>query len=99
MNKDNVSALIMAVAVVALIAGFAVYFNSPSLNKASSAQQQQQVEKLVSGATITKVDNGTTTTTIKLDKSQFEKLDKSQFRKAPEFAQISGYINTPNNNP
>jgi thiol-disulfide isomerase/thioredoxin len=72
-----------------------VYFNSPSLNKASSAQQQ--VEKLVSGATTTKVDNGTTTTTIKLDKSQFEKLDKSQFRKAPEFAQISGYINTPNN--
>ena len=87
----------MAIAVVALIAGFAVYFNSPSLNKASTSAQQQQVEKLVSGATTTKVDNGTTTTTIKLDKSQFEKLDKSQFRKAPEFAQISGYINTPNN--
>jgi len=87
----------MAIAVVALIAGFAVYFNSPSLNKASTSAQQQQVEELVSGATTTKVDNGTTTTTIKLDKSQFEKLDKSQFRKAPEFAQISGYINTPNN--
>jgi thiol-disulfide isomerase/thioredoxin len=97
MNKDNISALIMAIAVVALIAGFAVYFNSPSLNKASTSAQQQQVEELVSGATTTKVDNGTTTTTIKLDKSQFEKLDKSQFRKAPEFAQISGYINTPNN--
>jgi thiol-disulfide isomerase/thioredoxin len=96
MNKDNISALIMAIAVVALIAGFAVYFNSPSLNKASTSAQQQ-VEELVSGATTTKVDNGTTTTTIKLDKSQFEKLDKSQFRKAPEFAQISGYINTPNN--
>ena len=49
MNKDNISALIMAVAVVALIAGFAVYFNSPSLNKASS--EQQQSEKFVSGAT------------------------------------------------
>jgi len=97
MNRDNISALIMAIAVVSLIAGFAVYFNSPSLNKASTSAQQQQVEKLVSGATTTKVDNGTTTTTIKLDKSQFEKLDKSQFRKAPEFAQISGYINTPNN--
>jgi thiol-disulfide isomerase/thioredoxin len=97
MNKDNISALIMAIAVVALIAGFAVYFNSPGLNKASTSAQQQQVEELVSGATTTKVDNGTTTTTIKLDKSQFEKLDKSQFRKAPEFAQISGYINTPNN--
>jgi thiol-disulfide isomerase/thioredoxin len=86
MNKDNISALIMAIAVVALIAGFAVYFNSPSLNKASTSEQQQ-VEKFVSGAT---TQNGTTTTV---------RLDKSQFRKAPEFAQISGYINTPNNNP
>jgi thiol-disulfide isomerase/thioredoxin len=94
MNRDNISALIMAIAVVSLIAGFAVYFNSPSLNKASSEQQQEE-EKFVSGAT---TENGTATT-IKLDKSQFEKIDKSQFRKAPEFAQISGYINTPNNNP
>lgn len=95
MNKDNFSALIMGVAVVSLIVGFGVYFNSPSLNKASS--EQQQTEKFVSGAT-TVVDNGTTITTrIKLDRSQFDKLDKSQFRKAPEFAQISGYINTPNN--
>ena len=92
MNRDNISALIMAIAVVSLIAGFAVYFNSPSLNKASSEQQQEE-EKFVSGAT---TENGTATM-IKLDKSQFEKLDKSQFRKAPEFAQISGYINTPNN--
>ena len=29
---------------------------------------------------------------------QFQQIDKSQFTKAPEFAQISGYINTPNNN-
>src|SRR6476620_2829515 len=94
MNKDNFSALILGVAVVSLIVGFGVYFNSPSLNKASS---EQQTEKFVSGAT-TVVDNGTTITTrIKLDRSQFDKLDKSQFRKAPEFAQISGYINTPNN--
>ena len=50
MNKDNISALIMAIAVVALIAGFAVYFNSPSLNKASTSAQQQQVEKFVSAA-------------------------------------------------
>ena len=30
--------------------------------------------------------------------TQFQQIDKSQFIKAPEFAQISGYINTPNNN-
>jgi thiol-disulfide isomerase/thioredoxin len=88
MNKDNLSALIMAVAVVSLIAGFAVYFNSPGLNKATSSQQQ--VEKFVSAATT----QNTTTTTIKLDKSKFQQIDKSEFRKAPEFAQISGYLNT-----
>ena len=38
-----------------------------------------------------------TVTTIKLDTTQFQ-TDKSQFKKAPEFAQISRYINTPNNN-
>jgi len=92
MNRDNFSALLMAIAVVSIIVGFAIYFNSPSLNKASSTQQQ--VEKFVSAATI---QNGTMTT-IKLDKAQFQNIDKSQFRMAPEFAQISGYINTHGNN-
>jgi thiol-disulfide isomerase/thioredoxin len=94
MNKDNISALIMAIAVVALIAGFAVYFNSPGLNKASTSAQQQ-VEKFVTAATI---QNGTLAT-IKLDKAQFQQIDKSQFIKAPEFAQVDGYINTYNNSP
>ena len=44
-------------------------------------------------------ENHTMTTTMKLDAAQFRQIDKSQFIKAPEFAQISGYINTPNNNP
>ncbi len=39
-----------------------------------------------------------TTTTMKLDTTQFRQIDKSRLTKAPEFAQISGYINTPNNN-
>ncbi len=39
MNTDNLSALAVGVAVVALIAGFAVYFNSPDLNKSASGQQ------------------------------------------------------------
>jgi thiol-disulfide isomerase/thioredoxin len=82
----------MAVAVVAVIVGFGVYFNSPSLNKASS---QQQLEKIVSADTTT----SGTIKTIKLDKAQYLQIDKSQFQKAPEFAQIAGYINTPNNAP
>src|SRR6266567_3096112 len=86
MNRDNVSAAAMAIAVVAVIVGFGIYFNSPSLNKASSSSQQQ-LEKVISAATTT---NGTFKTI---------KLDKAQFQKAPEFAQIAGYINTPNNAP
>jgi thiol-disulfide isomerase/thioredoxin len=39
-----------------------------------------------------------TISTIKLNTAQFRQIDKSQFVKAPEFTQISGYINTPNNN-
>jgi thiol-disulfide isomerase/thioredoxin len=36
--------------------------------------------------------------TVKLNTTKFQQIDKSQFTKAPEFAQISGYINTPDNN-
>ncbi|MFZ0556286.1 MAG: redoxin family protein [Nitrososphaeraceae archaeon] len=38
-------------------------------------------------------------TTMKLNATQFQQIDKTHFIKAPEFAQISGYINTPNNSP
>jgi thiol-disulfide isomerase/thioredoxin len=55
-----------------------------------------------SGITYPAVANGMvenhTITTIKLNTTQFQEINKSQFKKAPEFAQISGYINTPNNN-
>ena len=94
MNRDNVSAVAMAIAVIAIIVGFGIYFNSPSLNKASSSSQQQ-LEKVVSAATTT---NGTIKT-IKLDKAQFLQIDKSHIQKAPEFAQIAGYINTPSSAP
>jgi predicted PurR-regulated permease PerM len=59
MDRDNISALAMAIAVVAVIVGFGVYFNSPGLNKASSLQQQ--LEKVVSATTdATNAINGTT---------------------------------------
>jgi thiol-disulfide isomerase/thioredoxin len=38
-------------------------------------------------------------TTMKLNATQFQQIDKTQFTKALEFAQISGYINTPDNSP
>jgi len=93
MNRDNISAIVMAVAVVTLIVGFGIYFNSPTLNKAASSQQQ--LEKFISAGTIT---NGTIKT-IKLNNTQFLQIDKSQLQKAPEFTQIAGYINTAGNTP
>src|SRR5215831_19407084 len=47
MNRDNISALVTAITVVAVvlvlvIIGFTIYFNNPSLNQAWSVQEQQQ---------------------------------------------------------
>jgi thiol-disulfide isomerase/thioredoxin len=93
-NKDNISVAIMAIAVVTLIVGFAIYFNNPSFNKSSSIIQQQKIDKAISAATS---KNGNIIT-INLDKNKFTNIDKSQFQKAPDLTQISGYLNTPNNN-
>jgi thiol-disulfide isomerase/thioredoxin len=93
-NKDNISAAIMAIAVVTLIVGFAIYFNNPSFNKSSSIIQQQKIDKAISAATS---KNGNIIR-INLDKNKFTNIDKSQFQKAPDLTQISGYLNTPNNN-
>lgn len=78
MNTDNISALAVGIGVVALIAGFGIYFNSPDLNKASGQQDTFVPSAVVQeNGTITKVQ-----------------IDKSQFKQAPELARISGYINT-----
>jgi thiol-disulfide isomerase/thioredoxin len=39
------------------------------------------------------------TISMKINKTQSQQVNESQFKKAPEFAQISDYINTANNNP
>ena len=129
MNRGNISVLVMAmivIAIVSIIVGFTIYFNNPSLNQAWSVLQQQQKDKdlvlggvhspefkfeknqanvkkaVQTGITHPAIEAGMvenhTITTIKLNATKFQQLDKSQFMKAPEFAQISGYINTPNNN-
>ena len=78
MNTDNLSALAVGVGVVALIAGFGIYFNSPDLNRASGHQ-----DNFVPAAVVE--ENGTITKV---------QIDKSQFKLAPELARINGYINT-----
>jgi len=82
LNKDNISAIVTAVAVVVVvIIGIEVYFNSPALNK--GAASQQQLEEFVSAATTT----NKTIKTIMLNNTQFLQIDKSQLQKAPEFTQ------------
>lgn len=97
MNKDNFSALVMAIGVVSLIVGFAVYFNSPELNKVVSghgggiANFVPAMQVGQEGNNDNNDNNNVTTITIK--KAQFS-IDKSQFKKAPEFDKVTGYINT-----
>ncbi len=131
MNRDNISALVMATTVVvaSVIVGFTIFSNNSGINQVWSVQQQQQKDKglvVSSGAHSPEFqleknytnmksaaqsginhpviaagmveENHTMTTTMKLNTAQLKQIDKSQYIKAPEFAQISGYINTPNNN-
>ena len=66
MNKENISALLTGVAVVALIAGFAVYFNSPELNKQSVGNINPHS------------NNGVSNVQFSIDKSQFKKAPEFQ---------------------
>jgi thiol-disulfide isomerase/thioredoxin len=124
MNRDNISALVVAIMVLYVIFNFTIYFNNPALNKVWPIQQKDKdivivglhspeftfeknytnVKTAVQRFGITnpaiadtKIENHTVT--MKINKTQFQQVNESQFKKAPEFAQISGYINTPNNNP
>jgi thiol-disulfide isomerase/thioredoxin len=124
MNRDNISALVVAIMVLYVIFSFTIYFNNPALNKVWPIQQKDKdivvlglhspeftfeknytnVKTAVQRFGITnpaiadtKIENHTVT--MKINATQFQHIDKSQFKKAPEFVQISGYINTPNNNP
>jgi thiol-disulfide isomerase/thioredoxin len=93
MNKDSFSALVMAIGVVSLIVGFAVYFNSPELNNVTGSGQGGGTTNFIPAATtqVVQEEGGNNSMTIK--KEQFS-IDKSQFRKAPEFEKITGFLNT-----
>ena len=90
LNKDNFSALVMAIGVVSLIVGFAVYFNSPELNKVIGSGQGGGTTNFTPAIQVVQ-EGGNDSTKIK--KAQFS-IDKSQFKKAPEFEKVTGYINT-----
>lgn len=90
MNKDNFSALVMAIGVVSLIVGFAVYFNSPELNKVIGSGQGGGTTNFIPAIQVVQ-EGGNDSMTTK--KAQFS-IDKSQFKKVPEFEKVTGYINT-----
>ncbi|HJU79041.1 MAG TPA: thioredoxin family protein [Nitrososphaeraceae archaeon] len=66
MNKDNISALLTGVAVVALIVGFAVYFNSSELNQQSVVSINQDSK------------SGVSSPLLPIDKSQYKKAPEFQ---------------------
>ena len=80
MNKDNISALLTGVGVVALIVGFGIYFNNPEINKSSLGNSDQSITSDPNS------NNGISSAGLS--------IDKSQFKKAPEFTGITSYINT-----
>jgi thiol-disulfide isomerase/thioredoxin len=90
MNKDNFSALVMAIGVISLIVGFGVYFNSQELDKViGSGQGGGTTNFFPSTQVVQEVGNDS----IRVKKAQFS-IDKSQFKKAPEFEKVTGFINT-----
>jgi len=94
MNKDNISAILTALAVISLITGFGIYFNF-YINTSQSYLQQKQLEDIVDKSLIKSGD----LVTLKLNKTAFTSIDKSGFVKAPELTGIDSYINTANNQP
>ncbi|WP_231129127.1 thioredoxin family protein [Candidatus Nitrosocosmicus hydrocola] len=93
-NKDNISAILTAVAVMSLIVGFGIYFNFYS-NPSESYLQQKQLEDSVVHSSI----NNGNFITVKLNKTDFANIDKSVYPQAPELQGIASYINTENDNP
>jgi thiol-disulfide isomerase/thioredoxin len=126
MNRDNISALLTALAVISLIVGFAIYFNSPELNTVGgeSIRQQQLIDKILTPEPSESVSSESTANrgssdgekarnmlvepastrennpvVIKLNRTEFDEIDRSKFREAPNFEEISGYINTNDSKP
>ena len=78
MNRDNISAVVMAIAIVSVIAGFAIYFNTQESNISNKSTSDEFITTIGQFGENGKVIN----------------IDKSQFKKAKDFSKISEYINT-----
>ena len=94
MNKDNLAKLALLIAVVFLIAGFAIYFKSSDLNKSVLAQGEVGTPKPISAIQVAQEgnENGTITTTNGQIKNVQSSINKSQFKKAPDLAKLVGIL-------
>ncbi len=79
MNRDNISAVVMAIAVVSVIAGFAIYFNTQGSSYISNKSTSDEFIPITG-----QID----------ENGKVINVDKSQFKKAKDFTKISAYINT-----
>jgi thiol-disulfide isomerase/thioredoxin len=80
MNRDNISAVVVAVAVVSVIAGFAIYFNTQGSTISNKSTSSTDEFMPITG----QID----------ENGEMINIDKSQFKKAKDFAKSSVYINT-----
>ena len=64
MNKDNFSALLTGIGVVALIVGFAVYFNNPKINTISFGNSNDNFVPAVSVRQQNRSNNQVTVTVL-----------------------------------
>jgi thiol-disulfide isomerase/thioredoxin len=87
-NNDKISILIISVGVLTLIIGFAAVFNNSDLTYV-----KEMISSSVSQASGFSLSNIQQDTNARYYGIQF-KIDKSQFKKAPEFTQVTGYVNT-----
>jgi thiol-disulfide isomerase/thioredoxin len=78
----------MCMGVLALIIGVVLYVNNPDFTG-----EEDVVSPLVSQASAFSLTQIQHNTDAKYYGTQF-KIDKSQFRQAPDFTQVTGYINT-----
>ena len=78
MNRDNISAVVVAIAVVSVIAGFAIYFNTQGSYISSKSTSDKFIP--ITG----QID----------ENGKMTNIDKSHFKKAKDFSKISEYINT-----
>jgi thiol-disulfide isomerase/thioredoxin len=93
-NKDNISAILTAVAVISLIAGFGIYFNFYT-TASQSYVAQKHLENSVGQSLVKNGD----LLILMLNKTAFTSIDKSGFVQAPELIGIDSYINTVANEP